>query len=171
MAFGWDDAAMLVMMGLGLLGGKNNNKQTQESTQTTVTPPWTPKDPMYNIMSPYLTSMLAQNMGRLSGAGYPGGVGIGGDMTGDLINMISQSWPDIMKNATDPATATTTPKTFEEKKAACMTECANVTGNSGAEKEMNRVACLKKCMAALDSGKGSSDSPSLSRDSLRRATA
>jgi len=112
-------------------GNKNQDQQTQDTTQdttqTTVTPPWQPKDPGYNIMSPYLMSMLTQNMGRLSGAGYPGGKGIGGDMTSQLIDMLSKSWPDILGNASKPA-APVKPEEPKDTLVACLIRCERKPG-------------------------------------------
>jgi hypothetical protein len=74
-----------------LTGGQDN-----KTTQTTTTPAPTPFDPAYSMLSPALLSMLAQNVNRLSGAGFPGGKKIGGDMMNDIIAQVSGAWPDIV---------------------------------------------------------------------------
>ncbi len=120
-----------------LFGGDKNKQQptdttTQDTTQTTVTPPWQPRDPGYNVLSPYLLSMLTQNMGRLSGAGYPGGKGIGGDMTKQLIDMIGKSWPDILGNASKPVVdpTTNTDPALATTLADCIAACDRKNGQS-----------------------------------------
>jgi hypothetical protein len=139
MAFGFDDAAMLAMVALGLLGGKKKNEQTQ----TTVSPPWQPRDPGYNVLSPYLLSMLTQNLGRLSGAGYPGGVGIGGDMTSQLIDMVNQSWPDIMKNAATPK------QDWTGWSKVSLSECYKKCQAKGIKYGSPELeSCMKSCMAS-----------------------
>jgi hypothetical protein len=91
---------------ISLLQGGNENK----TTQTTETPAPTPFDPGYSMLSPALMSMLAQNVNRLSGAGFPGGKGIGGDMMNDIIGQVSQAWPDIIEGYGGAATRKAGPK-------------------------------------------------------------
>jgi hypothetical protein len=128
-----------------LFGGKKDEQTqdtTQDTTQTTVTPPWQPKDPGYNIMSPYLMSMLTQNMGRLSGAGFPGGKGIGGDMTQSIIDLISKSWPDIMGNA--GKTAMPTNPIIPDKKTTCEETCKKSLASQLSKSAFD--ACVSRCL-------------------------
>jgi len=119
-----------------LFGGGGNQETnpptTQDTTTTTVTPPWQPKDPGYNILSPYLMSMFTQNFGRLSGAGYPGGKGIGGDMTQQLIDVISKGWPDILGSYNKPAfdPATNKDPALATTLADCIAACDRKNGQS-----------------------------------------
>jgi len=139
MAFDPWSLLMLAPSLLQLLFGGNKGdtqQQTQDTTQTTTTPAWQPRDPGYSILSPYLLSMLTQNMGRLSGAGFPGGKGIGGDMTTQLIDLISSSWPDIMASYTKPAESTTT-ETLETCNSACAKKHPAYNDR--------RAACLQAC--------------------------
>jgi hypothetical protein len=129
-----------------LFGGKKDEQTqdtTQDTTQTTVTPPWQPKDPGYNIMSPYLMSMLTQNMGRLSGAGFPGGKGIGGDMTQSIIDLIGKSWPDIMGNAGKTATPIQPTQPSIEDSQYCENLCKNPATTSG----LPYAQCFSQCIA------------------------
>jgi hypothetical protein len=135
--FGIDDAVLLALAAASLFGGKKDSTQ-----QTTTTPAYTPSDPMYNVLSPYLASMLTQNFQRLSGAGYPGGIGIGGNMSNDLIDMIGNAWPDIMKNAGTPKQDTT--GWSKVSVADCAKGCSAKGiryGNPDYEK------CIKDCMS------------------------
>lgn len=109
-------------------GGQDNT-----TTQTTTTPPPTPFDPAYSMLSPALMSMLAQNVNRLSGAGFPGGKGIGGDLMADMIAQVSQAWPDIMGGYGGPATG---------NGASCSKQCES----SGGVDSPGFKACYNGCM-------------------------
>jgi hypothetical protein len=106
-----DPLSIILMFGLPILskalfpGGDDNT-----TTQTTETPAATPFDPAYSMLSPALLSMLMQNYGRLSGAGFPGGKKIGGDMMSDIISQVSGAWPDILAGYGGSATGKTRPK-------------------------------------------------------------
>ncbi len=94
---------ILAMLGAPLIdaltGGQDNT-----TTQTTETPAPTPFDPGYAALSPALMSILLQNYGRLSGAGFPGGKGIGGDLMSGIIDKVAESFPDIIAGFGGPAT-------------------------------------------------------------------
>ena len=148
MAFDPWSLLMLAPSLLQLLFGGNKGdtqQQTQDTTQTTTTPAWQPRDPGYSILSPYLLSMLTQNMGRLSGAGFPGGKGIGGDMTTQLIDLISSSWPDIMASYTKPAGTKPTTLTAE-KIASCEKRCKNTLASLSKEHSAAYKECYDACI-------------------------
>lgn len=100
-----------------LFGNKSGNTAEQKGTSTgttettTTSPAKVAFDPLYYALSPTLMKAIGGNYMNMAGAGMPGGraagdVGIGN--MSDIINMISQSWPDIMKAFTAP-TAPATP--------------------------------------------------------------
>jgi hypothetical protein len=76
---------------------------TTGTTSTTI-PAWKPKDPGYAMLSPALLSILSQNYGRLSGAGFPGGAGIGNDWISGIVDTLKNAQGDIFKGYNDPAT-------------------------------------------------------------------
>lgn len=106
MAFPFWILAMLGAPLIDALTGGNDNK----TTQTTTTTPPAPFDPAYSMLSPALMSILAQNVNRLSGAGFPGGKGIGGDLMADIIAQVSKAWPDILEGYGGPATGKAGPR-------------------------------------------------------------
>ncbi len=128
---------ILAMLGApiidSLLGGQDNT-----TTQTTETPPQTPFDPAYSMLSPALMSLLAQNVNRLSGAGFPGGKGIGGDLMSDIIAQVSQAWPDIIAGYGGSAKAD----------PSCTTKCNARYGPGQLSSDPAALAdCIKTCNA------------------------
>ncbi len=122
---------ILAMLGAPLIdaltGGQDNT-----TTQTTETPAPTPFDPGYAALSPALMSILLQNYGRLSGAGFPGGKGIGGDLMSDIIGQVAQSWPDIIEGYGSGGA----------KGQSCEKQCAS----SGGKDSPGYRACYNGCM-------------------------
>ena len=117
MAFDWATllAGLIPFIGSMLFPGKGNQQTaTGDTTGTTTTVNETPAkvafDPLYHALSSTLMKAIGGNYINMSGAGMPGGkaagdVGLGN--ISDIIAMISESWPDIMKGYTAPATPTT----------------------------------------------------------------
>ena len=101
MAFGIDDILLALAMA-GIQYATRPKGSQAATTQETTTPPFTPKDPGYSLLSPALLSMMLQNYGRLSGAGYPGGQGIGGDWISSILDTLGQSKESIFGNASSP---------------------------------------------------------------------
>jgi len=146
MAVGIDDILLALAMA-GIQYATRPKGSQAATTQETTTPPFTPKDPGYSLLSPALLSMMLQNYGRLSGAGYPGGQGIGQDWTSSILDALGQSKESIFGNV-----GSSRKKTDQERASECSKKCeAAAVGASGMEKEQNRMACLKKCMAASES--------------------
>jgi len=95
--------------------GQSGTTATQESTGTTTNTTETPAkvafDPMYYLMSGPLAQGVMGNYRSMAGAGMPGGVGAMGDIglgnVSQLIEMINQSFPDILKAASATATPAT----------------------------------------------------------------
>jgi hypothetical protein len=115
-------AALIPLIWQMISGKSGQNAQTATGTTggTTTTVNETPAkvafDPLYYALSPTLMKAFGGNYNSLVGAGMPGGARAMGDMglgnISDIIAMINQSWPDIMKGYTNPATpAPTAPAT------------------------------------------------------------
>lgn len=101
----WEILAALVGSLLPMLfGGSSADRSTTSTgTTSTTTPAWKPKDPGYAMLSPALLSILMQNYGRLSGAGYPGGKSIGGDWTSGIVDTLKNAQGDIFNAYNAPA--------------------------------------------------------------------
>ena len=90
----------LIMAGGSLAGSLFSKPKT--ATHATTTPPATPMDPGYGLLSPMLMGILSEGWGRMGGAGMPGGGAPGGDFSADILKYLRESWPDIMSEAQDP---------------------------------------------------------------------
>lgn len=77
-----------------LFGGKKS--ETQNVTQTTVTPPRGIQDPTLGLLMPYMSDMLLRMMGSYGGAGMPGGKSFNSPFGGDIMQILMQNWPDLM---------------------------------------------------------------------------
>lgn len=88
-----------------LFGGSKSSEEQRKQVTETVTeqPPPRPFDPGYGLLSPFLLNTMLQRFGQLSGAGMPTGTpALGADWIKDILELLSRSWPDILKGYTQP---------------------------------------------------------------------
>ena len=94
-------AFLAVMSIFGQIAERENPKNNR-TTQTTETPPWTPRDPGYAMLSPAMLGILSEGWGQMGGAGMPGGAGPGMSFTGDILEHLKKAWPKIMEEQGKP---------------------------------------------------------------------
>lgn len=100
----------------GMLFGGGGDK-TQQTTQTTVTPPRGIQDPTLGLLLPYMSSMMTKGMGIYGNAGMPGGQSFNTPFGGDIMSILMQNWPQLLAAYQKP-NQLTTPSTFNPKRIA-----------------------------------------------------
>jgi len=93
----WTAIALIAPTVLDLLFGSKGKSQTQEIKQTTITPPRGIQDPTLGLLLPYMSDMMTRMMSIYGGAGLPSGLSYSSPFGADIMRVLSQNWPDILR--------------------------------------------------------------------------
>ena len=99
MAFPFLPIAMVISSLLPIVFGNKKNQQDNTTTQVTETQAPGPRTGIETAMLAPILQMMMKNMGRYQGAGMPAGAGniMGGTGIQDILDMLMQQWPSMMR--------------------------------------------------------------------------
>lgn len=92
----WQALGMIVASLLPVLfGGSAADRST---TQKTVTPPWTPKDPGYAMLSPAMLNLFTQNAKRYGNFGWAKGQGLDTGFLDSILDSLNKSKTSLFQS-------------------------------------------------------------------------
>lgn len=93
-------AILIALQGINLLRGLFSGKgETQQAQQETVTErePSGYQSPLVGLLDPWMMENLLGRYGLLAGAGMPGGKGGLSGSTQEIMRLLGEQWPELLR--------------------------------------------------------------------------